>query len=121
MVPSKSLQAHLIREMMPQMIRLAEVTFTYIRSSLLHQMKESKVDVPEGSSGYTLGDLSTFLSVIAIAGCNMESNKAKSETLFLALPRMVHIIFEKWDAISIPHFNAVGIFLRWWVVLEILV
>lgn len=30
-VPSKSLQAHLIREMMPQMIRLAEIIFTYIR------------------------------------------------------------------------------------------
>lgn len=107
-VPNKSLQAHLIREMMPQMVRLAEVIFTYIRSSLLHQMKESKVDVQEGQNSYTLGDLSTFQSVIAIAGCNMESNKAKSETLFLALPRMVHIIFEKWDTISIPHYNAVS-------------
>ena len=30
-VPTKSLQAHLIREMMPQIVRLAEVIFTYIR------------------------------------------------------------------------------------------
>lgn len=107
-VPNKSLQAHLIREMMPQMVRLAEAIFTYIRSSLLHQMMESKVDVQDGQSGYTLADLSTFQSVIAIVGCNMESNKTKSETLFLALPRMVHIVFEKWETISIPHFNSVS-------------
>lgn len=72
-------------------------------------MKESKSEAQNGSGGYTLGDLSTFQSVIAIAGCNMESNKSKSETLYLALPRMVHIIFEKWEAISIPHFNTVNL------------
>lgn len=38
-VPSKSLQAHLIREMMLQMIRLAEVVFTYIRYFFLPLMK----------------------------------------------------------------------------------
>lgn len=70
-------------------------------------MKESKMETQDGGGGYTIGDLSTFQSVIAIAGCNVESNKSKSETLYLALPRMVHIIFEKWDTISIPHFNTV--------------
>lgn len=41
-VPSKSLQAHLIREMMPQMIRLAEVVFTYIKYvHIFHKLKDS--------------------------------------------------------------------------------
>lgn len=67
------------------------------------------MDSADSGSGYTLGDLSAFQSVIAIAGCSMASNKSKSETLYLALPRMVHIIFEKWETISIPHFNTVSV------------
>lgn len=65
------------------------------------------MDVQGGQNAFTSDDLSAFQSVISIAGCNMESNKSKSETLFLALPRIVHTIFEKWEAISIPHFNTV--------------
>lgn len=78
-------------------------------------MKDSKSDLQDESTDFTLGDLSTFQSVIAIAGCNMDSNKAKSETLFLALPQVVHLIFEKWETITYPHFNSVRlvfIFLR---------
>lgn len=70
-------------------------------------MKDSKSELQDESTDFTLGDLSTFQSVIAIAGCNMDSNKTKSETLFMVLPRVVHLVFEKWETIIYPHFNSV--------------